>query len=187
MKKQLAIVALALMAFSASAVNMVWGSATAIKFNGTNLKEDTTVIGYLIAVDSFATSYTLSDSFKTSDIGTQVDVYSAGTSKMSKIQGSWTIDTDHYDNGSKFAMLLVYTGASDGKTYYNLSSDLVEMSGMSLDPPVNAGNTSSSFSYSTSSESGKLKSGGGWTAVPEPSTAMLAIAGLALLLKRRKA
>ena len=26
-----------------------------------------------------------------------------------------------------------------------------------------------------------------WTAVPEPSTAVLALAGLALLLKRRKA
>ena len=116
-----------------------------------------------------------------------MDEYLAGTSKMSKIQSSWTIDTDNYSNGDTFAVLLKYTGASDGKVYFNLSSALVTMEGVSLDPPVNANNTSSAFSYSTSSEKGKLTAGGGWTAVPEPSTAALALAGLALLIKRRRA
>ena len=183
--KKLLTIGIAILAGVASAVNMNWG-ATGIKFDGNTLKSDATVTGYLIALTSFATSYTLTDSFSASDIGTQVDTKNK-TSAVGKLSGSWTIDTDTYDNGSTFAMLLVYTGAADGKTYYNLSSGLVEISGMSTDPPVNAGDTASTFSFSTSSEKGKLSAGGGWTAVPEPSTAMLALAGLALLIRRRKA
>ncbi len=172
----------------ASAVTFNWNSATAIKFNGSNLKSDDKVTGYLIylASGSLSDTYTMAESFSASDIGVQVDKKEK-TSAMSKISQDWSIDTSKYDNGSKFAMLLVYTGAADGKTYYNLSSTVGEISGMSVDPPVNAADQSFSFSYSTSSEKGKLSGGGGWTAVPEPSTAMLALAGLALLIKRRKA
>ena len=43
------------------------------------------------------------------------------------------------------------------------------------------------MNYTTAEPSSKVSPGGGWTAVPEPSTAALALAGLALLLKRRKA
>ena len=183
--KKLLTLALVGIAGMASAVTMQWGGSK-IAFDGNTLKSDTKVTGYLIALDSFSESYTLTDSFSASDIGVQVDMKEK-TSAVGKLTGVWSIDTTKYDNGSTFAVLLKYTGASDGKTYYNLSSDLVEMSGMATDPPANAANTESSFSYSTSSSSGKLTKGGGWTAVPEPSTAALALAGLALLLKRRKA
>ena len=46
MKNLLAIATISLLTFSASAVNMVWGTASAIKFDGSNLKEDTSVTGY---------------------------------------------------------------------------------------------------------------------------------------------
>ena len=189
MKKLLILTLVAGIAGMASAVNMIWGT-TGVSFGGTTLKSNGNVTGYLIALDSFSsTGYTLTDSFKTSDIGTQVDTKTK-TSAVGKLSNSWVIDTDTYSNGSTFAVLLKFdnTGeGGDGKVYYNLCSDLVTMEDMSTDPPVNAKDTSASFSYSTSSTSGKLTKGGGWTAVPEPSTAMLAIAGLALLLKRRKA
>ena len=174
----------------ASAVTMQWASATAIQFDGSNLKSDTTVTGYLIALDQFAASYTVDDSFDASKIGTLVDT-KAATSAMSKISKAWTIDTDTYGNGDTFAVLLKYTGASDGKTYWNLSSGLVTMSGMALDPPANANNTTASFSYGKGTDP-TLTAGGGWVAavstpIPEPGIAAMALLGLGMMLKRRKA
>ena len=62
------------------------------------------------------------------------------------------------------------------------------MSGMALDPPANAANTESTFSFGTSTEAGVLKSGGGWTAaVPEPGTAALALLGIGMMIRRRRA
>ena len=44
-----------------------------------------------------------------------------------------------------------------------------------------------SVSGTTSETPGKMSAGSGWTAVPEPATATLALAGLALLIRRRRA
>ena len=45
-----------------------------------------------------------------------------------------------------------------------------------------------SFSNTKNADTATPTTGGGWYAsVPEPSTAMLALAGLALLIKRRRA
>ena len=78
--------------------------------------------------------------------------------------------------------------SNEGKTYFNLSSSTYTMSGLSdeLSTPTAA---SFAFNYGGPTESTKVSSGSGWVqaAVPEPSTAALALAGLALLLKRRKA
>ena len=192
MKKLLTLALAAGFAGLASAVTMQW-SAAGIAFNGTTLKNDGNVTGYLIALNSFQDFYQLTDTFTPASIkdtgaetGRVVDEKSK-TTAVGRLQNYWTIDTDTYNNGATFAVLLKYTGASDGKVYYNLSENLVTMENMSVDPPVNASNTASTFSYSTSSEKGKLKAGGGWTMVPEPSTAALALAGLALLIRRRRA
>ena len=192
MKKLLTLALVAGFAGMASAVTMQW-AATLIAFNGTTLKNDGNVTGYLIALNSFQDFYQLTDTFTPASIkdtdaetGRVVDEKNK-TSAVGKLANAWEIDVDNYDNGATFAVLLKYTGASDGKVYYNLSENLVTMENMSVDPPVNASNTASTFSYSTSSEKGKLKAGGGWTMVPEPSTAALALAGLALLIRRRRA
>ena len=177
----------------ASATTMNW-NATLVSFNGSKVGKTTDVVGYLIylggAGSTLSNSYALTadstaDSI-ISSIGTKVATQT-GTTVASKLNNnySFTLDTD-YSNGDVFAMLISY--AKDGKTYYNLTSAAVSMTGAIADPPTDAENANFSFSYSTAGESSSLSKGGGWTvAVPEPSTAMLALAGLALLIKRRRA
>ena len=191
MKKFLTLALAVGLAGVASAVTMSWGTATAVKFNDSNLKSDNTVTGYLIALDSFADKYNVLSSFSAADIG-PVLATQEGTSSMSKITNKWTIDTANYGNNDTFAVLLKYTGASDGKTYWNLSSALVTMTGMDDgtgdNPPSNAANTTSAFSYAKGTD-GVLTAGGGWVAasVPEPGIACMALLGIGMMLKRRKA
>ena len=191
--KLLAFALFAVLSGSASAVSFAWSSATAIKYDGSNLKNASDVTGYLIFLGNggnFESPYSIGEdsvSAVVSAIGTQVDTKST-TSAMSKISKSYSFSYEAGDqnNGDVFTMLLVYTGANDGKTYYNLSSSTYTLTGMA-DDTSGVENANFAFSYDTASSSGSLASGGGWTAVPEPSTAALALAGLALLLKRRKA
>jgi len=81
---------------------------------------------------------------------------------------------------------------SEGKTYYNYSANIYTVSG--IDPDVGDASTlgDATFTFdmntkTTLSGGQSATAGGGWTVVPEPSTAMLALAGLALLIKRRRA
>jgi len=192
MKKTiLAIALLVASATSSMAISFSWASATAIKFDGANLKSNPDVTGYLVYLGSggsYADSYTLEASSTpdsvVSSVGTQLSSL-AGTSGMSKISTKATFDFGTYNNGDVFGMLLTYV--KDGTTYYNLSSSTYTLSGIT-DETSGPDGASFAFSYDTKGESSSLSSGGGWTvAVPEPSTAALALAGLALLLKRRRA
>ena len=194
MKKLIATIALCgLFAVNASALSFTWASA-ALKFDSTTLKSDATVTGYLIYLgseESLSSSYALAAdstvSSIVSSIGTQAGDPKNKTSVAGKISSSFTFDYGSYNNGDTFAMLAVYTGAADGKTYYNLSGDVYTLSGITAENSSPDG-ASFTFSSSVAGESSSLSKGGGWTvSVPEPSTAMLALAGLALLIKRRRA
>ena len=189
MKKTL-ILALAIgFAGMASAVTMQW-AATGISFDGTRFNKTTgaTVTGYLIALDSFAASYSVDDLFSADKVGTMVDSFT-GTTAVGKLGTAWEIDTDNYANGDTFAVLLKYTGASDGKTYWNLSSGLIALEGFAIDPPADANNKTASFSYGKGTD-GTLTAGGGWVAaaaVPEPGIACMALLGIGMMIKRRRA
>ena len=81
---------------------------------------------------------------------------------------------------------------SEEKTYYNISSTVFTLTSAAVSDLINNGvaieSPSYDFSSSVNSDTATPSAGGGWyAAVPEPSTAALALAGLALLLKRRKA
>ena len=193
MKKILTTIALCgLFAINASALSFSWASS-ALKFDATTLKSDEAVTGYLIYLgqggalsDTYAFTSTALDKIIQS-IGTQAGEPKNKTSVAGKISSSFTFNYGAYNNGDTFAMLVVYKPTTDGNVYYNLSSDVYELSGITAENSSPDG-ASFSFSSTVKGKSSSLASGGGWTiAVPEPSTAALALAGLAMLLKRRKA
>ena len=91
---------------------------------------------------------------------------------------------------STFGLFLTYTD-SENVTWYNVSSQTYTIPAGSSD--ITTGLTTNfAFDWKQNERGVALTSGGGWAAaaatpIPEPSTAALALAGLAMLIKRRKA
>lgn len=96
------------------------------------------------------------------------------TAKTGATSGSFTVSQD---SGVSIPLVLI---AFDADNYTDAKNYLVSgtETGVTYEPP----STPTTATFNSASYSGKS-----WTAVPEPSTAALALAGLALLLKRRKA
>ena len=97
---------------------------------------------------------------------------------------------DKVANGNSFGAYITY---SDGaNTWYNFSSSIYTVSGITIGNEILS--TSFDFNFTSKTEITKdgqaVNPGTGWVkmnVVPEPSTAMLTLAGLALLIKRRRA
>ena len=191
MKKSLIAIGIFALALNASALSFQW-AATGVAFDGATLKNSTAITGSLIYLGnggSLDENYSLGSCTTGEDvaksIGAVVDTKNK-TSAVGKIQNTYTFDfgSEPGKNGDVFALLLEYKTSE--KTYVNLASTTMTLSGLE-DDTSSISNPTFSLSYGSSSESSKVSGGGGWVAVPEPSTAALALAGLALLLKRRKA
>ena len=105
MKKTILTALVCALASSASAVTLSWASATAMKFDGANLKSDTSVSGYLIylGTSDLADSYSVSkdstvESIVTS-IGTSTGSSKTGYNAMSNLRGSFDFNySDGYAN-----------------------------------------------------------------------------------------
>ncbi len=197
MKKFLTIAFAAALCLSANAATVSWGLTGVTYFGSTNLKTENAT-GYLVY---------LGDKSSWDDYGTAniVDIVKNGStdypsiavnSKNGQVSSTAQIDTDTSfafnsstkigtaPSGSYFGILYAYTKGTDqyyfagsvyqfsdtDTTHYN--SDLQTFTWKDDKLPTNTDSTGASQ---------------GWVAVPEPSTAALALAGLALLLKRRKA
>ena len=187
MKKTLLAVAVAMFTIATQAAALNW-NATGVSFEGTKLKSNTGVTGYLIYLSTaeFETSYALTETVSAvvASIGTGVASQNK-TTALSKLNNDYIFELgETHSNGDAFAMLLTYV--VDGKTYYNLSNEIYTMSGAVIDPPTDPADANFTFNYGTNTEKGALSSGKGWTAVPEPASAMLALAGVAMLIRRRK-
>ena len=186
MKKLASLICL-LAAFTASATSVDWKSNT-LSFEDTSLKKSTDVVGYLVylASGSLASSYTMDDSFSAATVGTVVSSDSDGANKGGQVTGTAEWDYGTYKNGDSFALVLSYADSASGKTYWQISSTVNTLDGISDETSIPT--AFSNYDGSSAVSSGKsISAGSGWVAVPEPSTAALALAGLALLLKRRKA
>ncbi len=186
MKKTLAILAVALLATSTQAASIAW-TLSNVAFNGSKLtsvgEELTVSLFYLGNGGSIADSYTASEISSLNVVKT-----SSGTNTKSANTGSYVLSTTSNSNGDVFGLLLTYV--TGGKTYYNIAATTYTLEGFTDDTssPEKYQIAASDMNYTVKDgTSSSVAKGGGWTAVPEPSTAALALAGLALLLKRRKA
>ena len=194
--KKIAILAAFIAAVSAApAAQLSWGTTGAM-FNGTEQMKTasgyttTAYLLYLGNADATWESY----GFDIKTFMTEKDDIAIGT-KTSTAPGMINANSGNYvvsvgdtiknstdklvDGGSTFGIVFISsgTGWGDTKEHYFLGE-------------VGTFSTSSA-NYTAAIESFKLApsipSGSTWQAVPEPSTAMLALAGLALLIKRRRA
>ncbi len=195
--KKLAFAAVALAtAITSQAASVAWKSS-ALSFGSTALKSSSAVTGYLVLLSgsSLASPYDFDDSFDASKVGTIANTDTDGTNKGSATSG--TFDLTGASNGQTYALLAKYV--ADDKTYWNLSSTLNTLSGLDPnDPRVNPADWGAfAFSNAIVGESSTLTAGSGWTLakpddpgpgpIPEPATGALALAGVALLFKRRRA
>ena len=198
MKKTLAF-ALIATAISAQAISFVWNSNNVKIAFGT----DTTIAsaGGIIATllylgtDDTATinGFEVSNGLEVDSKATASSGAAASKGKYSKeftkVLGTAFGDEENAPRlsaGDYFTVLLTYEDTENNVTWINLAQNTWQIPEDALDITQDL---TASFTHTfTKQEKGTaLSAGGGWVQVPEPSTAMLALAGLALLLKRRKA
>ena len=195
-----AIAALALTIGAASAMTFDWGTSSKITFNGkvlnsAELAAPATVELIYLGTDkawSFDESGLVTDEVaNTGAVAVTGSVANKGKASgtIEKTLGDSFADGSTFGNGNVFGVLITYTD-TEGKVWYNLSSNTYTLSGADMNGSVIDKQT---FNFAwTNDETGAdaPTAGGGWwtaPAVPEPVSAGLALAGIALLLKRRRA
>ena len=207
MKKLITFATILLVAGTAQAISFTWGVTGGFTYVGANNKVGgiTATLVYLGEVVNGETpSYLISsqtvqnETARTSGDG--VATSTSQTSTVAALNGKTSTvkyalpagqqvgpsETDLLTAGSStFGLYLTYTD-TDNVTWYNVSSSTYTIPAGSSDITTGL-STTFAFDWKKNDEGTRLTSGGGWTQVPEPSTAMLALAGLALLLKRRRA
>ena len=191
MKKFTLIVFMAMVAMTTHAASISWKiqSSAQVKFNNASVGANATA--YLVYLGSDALSDLSFD-----DVIAMTAVASTSTS-VGKVNKS--VSTTDDAGAGNYALFLTYT--SDGDQYYNVSATQNSLSQSAIDGLLNDGTAlnSATFTFSnTTNEKGVAGViGGGWYSpaqtqpvnpdVPEPATGALALAGVALLFKRRRA
>ena len=195
MKKTFLILALGL-ALNANAVTFQWNSAAQVSF-GESLVSALTPATYtaqLVYLGSGGawSGVTISDAGI--DIGSTATKIDDPISSVSGKAGMFASQNSKFSGttqkgvaGGVYSVLLTYVD-KDNTTWYQISSSTYTVP--TTADELTTGLTST-FAFSSTknqvSSGSSVSAGSGWVAVPEPSTAMLALAGLALLIKRRRA
>ena len=144
---------------------------------------------YLVLADQSKIA-TITDLADASAFTTALDAITVATVESNSTGKKPATTTATYESplltaGTSYTFGMLYTSVdSDGNGYYRLLTSASSISAYDSSDPSSSQAVSLSWS-----NMGKASWTKGYTAaaVPEPSTAVLALAGLALLLKRRKA
>lgn len=181
----------ALVAVSASAASFDWGTGTTkVSFDGTAITTANGAMGYLVLLTGTSLEASvIGDAISApSAVSTKANTSTGLASGRGKIYG--TFESDNFANGQNYGMYITYTDA-DGATWYNFSSTIYTISGYA-DATSSLANAEFAFDFATKNEVAEgdaITAGSGWykaVAVPEPASAMLALAGVAMLIRRRK-
>ena len=203
MKKLLAFAAVAAFASSASAASLSWGPGTGALFvfkpgdttasmagdfvdNGGTIPDGAKFVLVYLGQNTSLDVSTVTDSMVKDEIAFAYSVDSYGDSTSTTGNKNFTVlESDGYSAGDSFAVAWF-----DGSTYKNIydikSYDTGEV-GDPLSPVVTIDNgfaANTRYSGVATSHSADISYA---VAVPEPATAALALVGLALLIKRRRA
>ena len=190
MKKFLTIAAVALVAMSVQAAQINWGLSGQVKFNGTNVGNGgaTFTLVCLDGITDWAT-YANDVALGATDGVAATKKTNAGSMAPSTTGAytfTWAGTTDvsaaQVAKGTDFAFMVTY---NDGTDTYFWASDVFTVT----DSGANYDSTYESFTMSTTTANAMGATGTNWTkatAVPEPASAMLALAGVAMLIRRRK-
>ena len=184
------IAALAMTVVVSGAASFTWGTGTvSVTFGGERVTDG---MGYLVYLGTSENFYDITDYVVNNPVVSEKNTTATGLPvAFGRIVGNFTClmaDTmpntsDTLSNGDVFGMIIKWTDA-DGTEWINVASNTYTVEGL-----VNDGSNLTAavfdFNFDQSSD-GTLTSGGGWVAVPEPATATLALAGVAMLFRRRK-
>ena len=190
MKKFLTIAAVALVAMSVQAAQISWGLTGQVKFNNTLVGNGGATFT-LVCLDGIAdwASYANDVALGATDGVAATKVTNAGSmspATLSPYIFSWAdannVSSKEHVKGTDFAFVVSY---SDGTDTYFWASDAFTVT----DSGSNWDAIAQKYTMSANVANAMGSTGTNWTkatAVPEPASAMLALAGVAMLIRRRK-